>query len=114
VLPAGSRMWLAGNPGPAPSPATITLIFVVVALALAVAVVAAIPRRHREAPLGEEMGTRQAVTFEAPVRVLDGGAGLPMPQRGSFRLVVHGDLIEVSSSRRRAPDRPASATVTAS
>lgn len=102
MLPAGPRMWLAGNPGPPPSPATITLIFVVLALGLAVAVVAAVPRRHREAPLREETGTRQAVTFQAPVRVLSGGAGLPVAQRGSFRLVIRGDLIEVASSFRPA------------
>lgn len=102
MLPPGPRMWLAGNPGPPPAPATVALIFVMVALALAVAVVAAVPRRHREAPLREEMGARQAVTFQAPVRVLAGGAGLPMAQRGSFRLVVRGDLIEVSNSLRPA------------
>jgi hypothetical protein len=95
-------MWLAGNPGPPPSPATIMLIFVVVALGLAVAVAAALPRRNREAPLREKTGARQAVAFEAPVRVLSGGAGLPMAQRGSFRLVVRGDLIEVANSIRPA------------
>lgn len=102
MLLAGPRMDLAGNPGPPPSPATITLIFVVLALGLVAVVVAAVPRRHREAPLRAEMGTRLAVTFQAPVRVLAGGAGLPIAQRGSFRLVVRGDLIEVTNSFRPA------------
>ena len=102
MLSAGPRMWLAGNPGPPPSSATVVLILTVLALGLVVAVAVTVPRRHREAPLRQELDARQAVDFEAPVRVLTGGAGLPTRATGSFRLVVRGDLFEVAN-----PFRPA-------
>jgi hypothetical protein len=102
VLSAGPRLWLAGNPGPPPSRATVVLTLVVLALGLAVAVIARAPRRRRGEPLRQELEARPAVTFEAPVRVLHGSAGLPMRASGSFRLIVRGDLFEVAH-----PFRPA-------
>ena len=78
------------------------LTLVVLVLGLAIAVIAAVPRRHREEPLRQEMDARPAATFTSGVRVLDGAGGLPVPARGSFRLVVRGDLVEVTN-----PFRPA-------
>jgi hypothetical protein len=102
VLATGSRMWLAGNPGPPPSLATIVFIPVAFVLALVVIVIIAQPRRRREEPLREELAAQPAVTFRAPVRVLGGAGGLPVAQRGSFYLVVRGDVFEVAN-----PFRPA-------
>ena len=102
MLAAGARMWLAGNPGPPPSLAVIVFIPVAFVLALVVIVVIAQPRRRREEPLREELAARPAVTFRAPVLVRGGPGGLPVAQRGSFYLVVRGDVVEVAH-----PFRPA-------
>jgi hypothetical protein len=95
-------MWLAGNQGPPPSLATIVFIPVAFVLALAVIVIIAQPRRRREEPLREELAAHPAVTFRAPVLVRGGPGGLPVAQRGSFFLVVRGDVVEVAN-----PFRPA-------
>jgi hypothetical protein len=89
-----------GQPGPPPSPLTIILIPVAFVLVLAVVVIVAQPRRRREEPLRQELGPWPAVTFKAPVSVMDGSHGLPTRQQGSFYLVVRGDVFEVANSFR--------------
>lgn len=84
---AGHAGWLAGNPGPPSSPASVVFTLIFLAVGFATLAVVARRRRHREAPLRQQMRARP-VTFRASVQVK--GESNPLD------LIVRGDAFEVS------------------
>ena len=92
---AGSRAWLAGNPGPPPSPASVALILAILAAAFAAVAVIAWPRQHHEAPLRKQMRARP-VTFRVGVDVRASYLGTMLPVTGPLYLVVRDDVVKVS------------------
>jgi hypothetical protein len=95
AVPAGSRAWLAGNPGPPPSPVSVVLTLTILAAAFAAIAVVAWRRRHHGAPLRQQMRARP-VTFRAPVDVKANALGMMVSEHGPLDLIMHGDAIEVS------------------
>jgi hypothetical protein len=95
AVSAGSRAWLAGNPGPPPSSASVVPILTILALALAVLAVGARPRQHHEAPLRKQMHVRPE-TYRAAVDVRASFLDMMLPVKGPLHLVVRGDAFEVA------------------
>lgn len=95
AVSAGSRSWLAGNPGPPPSPASVALTLTILAVTFAAIAVIAWPRQHHEAPLRRQMRARPA-TFRAGVDVRANHLGAMLPVTGPLYLAVRGDMFRIT------------------
>jgi hypothetical protein len=87
--------WFAGSVGHPPSSTSVVLSLTILVVAFAAVAIGSWPRRHREAPLRQQMHARP-VTFRARVDVKANFLGLMLPASGPLNVIVHGDAVRVS------------------